>query len=122
MRTLGIGLAVGAALAVAAASAATAHSPGDVLVIRGNKVSKAGEAAIRPPRPERSEAAAAGAAEAARVSVTADGEVLDVRPLGAGETFWLVDPEDGRLVACQLRNTFRVEHRVLRCWSEDQLD
>lgn len=114
-----IGLALAAATLAAGMSAqAAAHSPGEVLVIRGSQVSAAGEArpapAARPAPPQPVTAAAEGPS----ARVVAEDRVLEVRALGAGEAIWFVEPDTGRLVACHLRNSVKAGRRVLRCWSE----
>jgi hypothetical protein len=113
-----IGLALAAAmLAAGMAAPAAAHSPGEVLVIRGNQVSAAGEARPAPAARHTAPVAVAEAAEGPNARVTAEGRVLEVKALGAGDAIWFVEPDSGRLVACHLRNSVKAGRRVLRCWS-----
>ena len=36
--------------------------------------------------------------------------------ISAGEDLWLVDREEGRLIACELLNTSTVNRQIIRCW------
>jgi len=38
-------------------------------------------------------------------------------PAGAGDRLWLVDREDGRVGVCRLRETSRINHDVIDCFS-----